>query len=145
VVKARSWRSGERSLAGRPQVGRRAAGQPLQVGDRDIQLPRRGASPVAQLLNVSAGDDTKTAVAALTPVLEITPLLDQLAQDEPMYGRSLAATLRMGPRSCKVVSTAVQAASSGGGAWRRQVKSDVLLLGAGCLSGWPASASYSQP
>ncbi|HXQ56904.1 MAG TPA: hypothetical protein VOA19_14025, partial [Actinomycetes bacterium] len=96
MVKARSWRSGERSLAGRPQVGRRAAEQPHQVGDRDIQLPWHGASPVAQLLNVSAGDDTKAAVAALTPVLEITPLLDQLAQDEPMYGRSLAATLRMG-------------------------------------------------
>ena len=36
-------------------------------------------------------------------------------------------------------------ASSGGGAWRRHVKSGVLLLGAGYLSGWPASASYSQP
>jgi uncharacterized membrane protein len=67
--------------------------------------------------------DTKAAVVALTSVLEITPLLDQLAQDEPMYRRSLAATLRVGPRSCKVVATAVQAASSGGGAWRRHVKS----------------------
>jgi uncharacterized membrane protein len=37
--KARSWRSGEGSLAGRPQVGRRAAEQPHQVGDRDIQPP----------------------------------------------------------------------------------------------------------
>ena len=123
MVKARSWRSGERSLAGRPQVGRRAAGQPLQVGDRDIQLPRRGASPVAQLLNVSAGDDTKTAVAALTPVLEITPLLDQLAQDEPMYGRSVAATLRMGPRSCKVFRRLSKrppgAAAHGGGTSHR--------------------------
>jgi hypothetical protein len=41
--------------------------------------------------------------------------------------------------------SAHQAASSGGGAWRRQAKSGVLLLVAGCLSGWPASASYSQP
>jgi hypothetical protein len=62
-----------------------------------------------------------------------------------MYGRSVAATLRHGSRSWKVVSTAVQAASLGGVAWRRHVKSDVLLLVAGCLSGWPASASYSQP
>jgi hypothetical protein len=37
--KARSWRSGEGSPAGRPQVGRQAAEQPHQVGDRDIQLP----------------------------------------------------------------------------------------------------------
>ena len=28
---------------------------------------------------------------------------------------------------------------------RREVKSDVLLPGARCLSGWPAPASYSQP
>jgi hypothetical protein len=83
VVAARSWRSGEGSLAGRPRVGRRAAEQPLQVSDRDIQLPGRSASPVAQLLNVSAGDDTKAAVTALTSVLEITPLLDQLAQLVP--------------------------------------------------------------
>jgi hypothetical protein len=62
-----------------------------------------------------------------------------------MHGRSLAATLRHGSRSCKVVSTAVQAASWGGGAWQQHVKSEVLLLAAGCLSGWPASASYSQP
>jgi hypothetical protein len=33
----------------------------------------------------------------------------------------------------------------GGGAWWLHVKSDVLLLGARCLSRWPASASYSQP
>jgi hypothetical protein len=64
--------------------------------------------------------------------------------EQPMQGRSLDATLRMGPRSCKVVSTAVQAASSGGGAWRRHVKSDVLLPGAWYVSRWPASASYSQ-
>jgi hypothetical protein len=51
----------------------------------------------------------------------------------------------MGSTSCKVVATAVQAASSGGGAWQRHIKSGVLLLVAGCLSRWPASASYSQP
>jgi len=76
VVEARSWRVGEGSRAGRPRVGRRAAEQPHQVGDRNIQLPWRGASPVAQLLNVSGGDDTKAAVAAHTSMLEITPLLD---------------------------------------------------------------------
>jgi hypothetical protein len=49
------------------------------------------------------------------------------------------------PRLEHRVSAAVQAATSDGGAWRRHVKSDVFLLVAGCLSGWPASASYSQP
>jgi alkanesulfonate monooxygenase SsuD/methylene tetrahydromethanopterin reductase-like flavin-dependent oxidoreductase (luciferase family)/FAD/FMN-containing dehydrogenase len=44
---------------------------------------QRGASPVGQLLNVFAGDDTEAAVAALTPLLKIGPLLDQQAQLSP--------------------------------------------------------------
>jgi alkanesulfonate monooxygenase SsuD/methylene tetrahydromethanopterin reductase-like flavin-dependent oxidoreductase (luciferase family)/FAD/FMN-containing dehydrogenase len=38
---------------------------------------------IVRLLNVYAGDDTKAAVATLTPLLEIGPLLDQQAQLAP--------------------------------------------------------------
>jgi alkanesulfonate monooxygenase SsuD/methylene tetrahydromethanopterin reductase-like flavin-dependent oxidoreductase (luciferase family) len=44
---------------------------------------QRGGPPVAQLYNVYAGDDTDAAVAALTPLLEIGPLLDQEARRVP--------------------------------------------------------------
>jgi hypothetical protein len=44
---------------------------------------RRGSSPVVRLMNVYAGDDTAAAVEALTPLLEIGPLLDQQAQLAP--------------------------------------------------------------
>jgi len=44
---------------------------------------QRGAPPVARLMNVYAGDDTEAAVAALTPLLKIGPLLDQQAQLAP--------------------------------------------------------------
>ena len=44
---------------------------------------RAGASPVARLYNIYAGDDTEAAVAALTPLLETGPLLDQQAQLVP--------------------------------------------------------------
>jgi Berberine and berberine like len=44
---------------------------------------RRGSSPVVRLMNVYAGDDTAAAVDALTPLLEIGPLLDQQAQLVP--------------------------------------------------------------
>jgi FAD/FMN-containing dehydrogenase len=36
--------------------------------------------PIAQLYSVYAGDDTQTAIDALTPLLETGPLLDQAAQ-----------------------------------------------------------------
>jgi alkanesulfonate monooxygenase SsuD/methylene tetrahydromethanopterin reductase-like flavin-dependent oxidoreductase (luciferase family) len=44
---------------------------------------QRGGPPVAQLYNVYAGDDTDAAVAALTPLLELGPLLDQQASLVP--------------------------------------------------------------
>jgi FAD/FMN-containing dehydrogenase len=44
---------------------------------------QRGGSPIAQLYNVYASDDTEAAVAALTPLLEIGPILDQQASLVP--------------------------------------------------------------
>ena len=44
---------------------------------------QRGASPIVRLLNVYASDDTEAAVDALTPLLEIGPLLDQQASLTP--------------------------------------------------------------
>ena len=44
---------------------------------------QRGGAPVIRLLNVYAGDDTAAAVAALTPLLSIGPLLDQQARLVP--------------------------------------------------------------
>ena len=105
MVKARSWRSGEGSLAGRPQVGRRAAEQPHQVGDRDIQLPWRGASPVAQLLNVS-GDDTKAAVAAHTSARSIAHDMRRgPARLRPSSDPSIVITWILSCRSRVFVST----------------------------------------
>ena len=42
-----------------------------------------GTPPVVRLVNVFASDDTDAAVAALTPLLQIGPLLDQQAQLVP--------------------------------------------------------------
>jgi hypothetical protein len=44
---------------------------------------RRGEPALARLVNVYAGSDTEAAVDALTPLLEIAPLLDQQAQLAP--------------------------------------------------------------
>jgi alkanesulfonate monooxygenase SsuD/methylene tetrahydromethanopterin reductase-like flavin-dependent oxidoreductase (luciferase family) len=44
---------------------------------------QRGAAPIVQLYSVYADDDTAAAVDALTPLLEIGPLLDQQAQLVP--------------------------------------------------------------
>jgi FAD/FMN-containing dehydrogenase len=44
---------------------------------------RRGGSPVVRLVNVYAGADVDAGVEALTPLLEIGPLLDQQAQLAP--------------------------------------------------------------
>jgi Luciferase-like monooxygenase/FAD binding domain/Berberine and berberine like len=44
---------------------------------------RRGSSPVVRLVNVYAGSDVEAGVEALTPLLEIGPLLDQQAQLAP--------------------------------------------------------------
>jgi alkanesulfonate monooxygenase SsuD/methylene tetrahydromethanopterin reductase-like flavin-dependent oxidoreductase (luciferase family)/FAD/FMN-containing dehydrogenase len=44
---------------------------------------RRGSSPVVRVVSVYAGDDTDAAVAALTPLLEVGPVLDQQAQLAP--------------------------------------------------------------
>ena len=41
------------------------------------------AFPLAQLYSVYAGDDTEAAVEALTPLLDVGPLLDQQAQLVP--------------------------------------------------------------
>jgi alkanesulfonate monooxygenase SsuD/methylene tetrahydromethanopterin reductase-like flavin-dependent oxidoreductase (luciferase family) len=44
---------------------------------------RRGSSPVAQAMTAWAGDDTDAAVAALTPLLSVAPVLQQQAQVVP--------------------------------------------------------------
>jgi FAD/FMN-containing dehydrogenase len=44
---------------------------------------RRGSSPVVRVVSVYAGDDTQAAVDALTPLLEVGPVLDQQAQLAP--------------------------------------------------------------
>jgi FAD/FMN-containing dehydrogenase len=44
---------------------------------------QRGGPPIAQLYSVYAGDDTEAAVAALTPLLDIAPVLDQQASLVP--------------------------------------------------------------
>ena len=41
------------------------------------------AAPIAQLYSVYAGDDTDAAIDALTPLLDVGPLLDQQAQLVP--------------------------------------------------------------
>ena len=46
-------------------------------------VAQRGTPPTVRLLNVYAGDDTGAAVDALTPLLEIGPLLDQQASLAP--------------------------------------------------------------
>ena len=44
---------------------------------------QRDGSAIARLVNVYVGDDVEAAVAALTPLLEIAPLLDQQTQVVP--------------------------------------------------------------
>jgi FAD/FMN-containing dehydrogenase len=44
---------------------------------------RRGSPPVVRVVSVYADDDTRAAVDALTPLLEIGPVLDQQAQLAP--------------------------------------------------------------
>ncbi|ETK37635.1 LLM class flavin-dependent oxidoreductase [Microbispora sp. ATCC PTA-5024] len=44
---------------------------------------QRGASPIAQLVSVYAGDDTQAATDVLTPLLGLGPLLDQQAAVVP--------------------------------------------------------------
>jgi hypothetical protein len=44
---------------------------------------RRGSPPAAQAITVWADDDTDAAVAALTPLLSVAPVLDQQAQVLP--------------------------------------------------------------
>jgi len=72
-----------------------AAGQLLERwGERVESAPReltsflylyaqRGQSPVCRIVSVYAGDDTDAAVEALTPLLEVGPLLDQEARLVP--------------------------------------------------------------
>jgi len=60
----------------------------MQAAPRELTsflylFAQRGASPVARLLSVYAGDDTEAAVAALQPLLTIGPVLDQQAQLAP--------------------------------------------------------------
>ena len=44
---------------------------------------RRGSSPIVRVVSVYADDDTRAAVDALEPLLEVGPLLDQQAQLAP--------------------------------------------------------------
>jgi alkanesulfonate monooxygenase SsuD/methylene tetrahydromethanopterin reductase-like flavin-dependent oxidoreductase (luciferase family)/FAD/FMN-containing dehydrogenase len=48
-----------------------------------LSLWTQGGTPIVQLYSVYASDDTRAAVDALTPLLEIGPLLDQQAQLVP--------------------------------------------------------------
>jgi alkanesulfonate monooxygenase SsuD/methylene tetrahydromethanopterin reductase-like flavin-dependent oxidoreductase (luciferase family)/FAD/FMN-containing dehydrogenase len=62
-------------------------GQVVEAAPRELtsflnMFTQRGLS-VAQLYSVYAGDDAEAAVAALTPLLEVGPLLDQQAQLVP--------------------------------------------------------------
>src|SRR5690606_788303 len=61
-----------------------AWGERVEAAPRELtsflHLVARGGAPVAQLYNVYAGDDAEAAVAALSPLLEIGPVLDQRAQ-----------------------------------------------------------------
>jgi hypothetical protein len=84
-------------------------------------------------------------VAALTSVLEITPLLDQLAQDEPMHG---SVARRDPPHRSTVMQGHRDGCPSGILGRRRMAAAcqvGVLLLVAGYLSRWPGVGSYSQP
>lgn len=59
-------------------------GELIEAAPRELTsflsvFAQRGGPPVAQLYNVYAGDDTDAAVAALTPLLRIGPVLDQQA------------------------------------------------------------------
>ena len=44
---------------------------------------QRGSSPIVRVVSVYADDDTRAAIAALEPLLEVGPLLDQQAQLAP--------------------------------------------------------------
>jgi FAD/FMN-containing dehydrogenase len=63
--------------------GRRVEAAPRELTSFLYLVARRGTAPSAQLLNVYAGHDARAAVDALTPLLEIGPLLDQQAQLVP--------------------------------------------------------------
>jgi len=58
-------------------------GAPRELSSLLYAFAQRGSSPLVRLLNVYAGDDTRAAIDALTPLLEIGPLLDQQAQLAP--------------------------------------------------------------
>ena len=60
-------------------------GQVVEVAPRELTsflylFAQRGEPSIVRLVNVYAGDDVDTAVAALTPLHEIGPLLDQQAR-----------------------------------------------------------------
>jgi alkanesulfonate monooxygenase SsuD/methylene tetrahydromethanopterin reductase-like flavin-dependent oxidoreductase (luciferase family)/FAD/FMN-containing dehydrogenase len=62
--------------------GRVVEAAPRELTSFLALVARRGA-PVAQLYSVYAGDDPAAATSALTPLLDIGPLLDQQAQLAP--------------------------------------------------------------
>jgi Berberine and berberine like len=63
--------------------GERVEGAPRELTSFLYAFARRGGTPVVRLMSVYAGDDAEAAVEALTPLLEIGPLLDQQAQLAP--------------------------------------------------------------
>jgi alkanesulfonate monooxygenase SsuD/methylene tetrahydromethanopterin reductase-like flavin-dependent oxidoreductase (luciferase family)/FAD/FMN-containing dehydrogenase len=58
-------------------------GAPRELTSFLYAFARRGDSPIVRLVSVYAGEDTQAAVAALTPLLAIGPLIDQQAQLTP--------------------------------------------------------------
>ena len=63
-------------------------GRHIETAPRELTsflslFARRGGAPIAQLYSVYAGDDAAAATAALTPLLDIGPLVDQHAQLAP--------------------------------------------------------------
>ena len=63
--------------------GELAEAAPREVTSFLYLFAQRGTPPVARLMTVYAGDDTDAAIAALSPLLKIGPVLDQQAQLTP--------------------------------------------------------------
>jgi hypothetical protein len=113
---------------------------------RGALLPGQGVGQEARWMTLPAMLPSTMPASLDLPLLPMTGAHRgrRVGNRAPLMAFGRLHYLATGPATL-CCQSAHQAASSGGGAWRRQVKSGVILLVAGCLSGWPASASYSQP